>query len=434
MKKAISVVMTFLLVFPMFAVLIPKASASTGLVGYWKFDEGFGNTAADSSGNGNNGTLENGPAWVNGEYGKALSFDGVDDYVYVIGNTDLNPYASNWTISAWVNIAKLSYGMYGGGFPECYGFVIACKRQEEHGSSLTLLVQGGTSATSQAKFAFVWDDFNRAGGAESTLMNVTGWHYVVGVRRGGQLFVYVDGAEFGPNNFGPPENQITPTTEVSSSTPIHFAHHGAWATYHNGTIDEVRIYNRALSKQEIEDLHDIAVVGLTCVEKTVIGVGYSTKLNVTVTNEGSFVESFDLALTANQTVSSPIAVATMTISSLLPGELRTVTFMWSTTGWAKGNYTISAVADTVLGETDTADNTCNAGWVKVTIPGDTNGDQTVNVLDLILIANHLGHTNGDGHTPYSSDWYKCMNTDVQGDNAHNVLDLILCANHLGQHW
>jgi hypothetical protein len=93
-----------------------------------------------------------------------------------------------------------------------------------------------------------------------------------------------------------------------------------------------------------------------------------------------------------------------------------------------------ATADTVSGETDTADNTFNDSWVEVTIPGDTNGDQTVNVLDLILVANHLGHTNGDGHTPFTTDWYKCMNTDVQGDNVHNVLDLIICANHLGQHW
>jgi len=95
---------------------------------------------------------------------------------------------------------------------------------------------------------------------------------------------------------------------------------------------------------------------------------------------------------------------------------------------------IYTAASLVINERNTANNRFVFGIIAVTILGDVNGDKTVNVLDLILIVNHLGHTNGDGHTLYSSDWYKCMNTDVQGDNAHNVLDLILCANHLGQHW
>jgi hypothetical protein len=59
-----------------------------GLVGYWSFDEGSGNIARDYSGNGNNGTLYNfnftaTSGWVDGKVGKALSFDGVDDYVNV---------------------------------------------------------------------------------------------------------------------------------------------------------------------------------------------------------------------------------------------------------------------------------------------------------------------------------------------------------------
>ena len=48
----------------------------SGLVGYWKFDEGSGTTAADLSGSGNNGTLVNGPSWTQGQVNGALSFDG----------------------------------------------------------------------------------------------------------------------------------------------------------------------------------------------------------------------------------------------------------------------------------------------------------------------------------------------------------------------
>lgn len=179
-------------------------------------------------------------------------------------------------------------------------------------------------------------------------------------------------------------------------------------------------------------VHDVAVTNLQRL-KTIVGQGYSCKLNVTVQNQGDFTETFDVTAYASAML-PPAATCRTTIVNLLKGEIRTVTMIWDTTLWAYGNYTMSAVADTVLGETDTVDNTFFDSWVKVTIPGDTNGDQVVNVLDLILIATHLGHINGDGHTPFTLDWYKCMNTDVQGDNVHNVLDLILCASHLGQHW
>jgi len=72
-----------------------------GLVAYWNFDEGSGTIAADSSGNGNNGTLVNGPSWTNGIKGKALLFDGVDDNVTVPNSNSLN-LANSFTLSAWV--------------------------------------------------------------------------------------------------------------------------------------------------------------------------------------------------------------------------------------------------------------------------------------------------------------------------------------------
>ena len=63
-----------------------SADITTGLVGYWTFDEGSGTTAVDSSGNGNTGTLNGsmtGNDWVPGKYGSSLDFDGSDDYINV---------------------------------------------------------------------------------------------------------------------------------------------------------------------------------------------------------------------------------------------------------------------------------------------------------------------------------------------------------------
>ena len=71
-------------------------------VGMWLFDEGSGNTAKDSSDNGNDGELMNGPQWVQGSFGKALEFDGKDDYVKIPSSPMLDPKDGDMTYIAWV--------------------------------------------------------------------------------------------------------------------------------------------------------------------------------------------------------------------------------------------------------------------------------------------------------------------------------------------
>ena len=78
-KRAIVAVFCLLLLGPVWSAW----AADPTLVGWWWFDDGVGTTAADSSGYKNNGTLTNGPMWVAGKFGKAMQFDGVDDYVTV---------------------------------------------------------------------------------------------------------------------------------------------------------------------------------------------------------------------------------------------------------------------------------------------------------------------------------------------------------------
>src|SRR4029079_7772528 len=78
---------------------------SSDLVAYWNFDEGSGTTANDSSGNGNTGTLVNGPQWTTGVTGKALLFDGISHNVTVMDSNSLN-LSSAFTLSAWVNPAS----------------------------------------------------------------------------------------------------------------------------------------------------------------------------------------------------------------------------------------------------------------------------------------------------------------------------------------
>lgn len=184
--------------------------------------------------------------------------------------------------------------------------------------------------------------------------------------------------------------------------------------------------------------HNVAVQNLTG-SATIIHSGRTINIIYNATNLGNVAETFNIIVAYSTSLADvpPLYNQSVTIHSetvsLGPGSKITHTFAWNTSGLSYGLYGISVCTTPVHGETETGDNQLVSA-ILITIQGDTNGDRTVNVLDLILVANHLGHTNGDGHLPYSIDWYKCMNTDLNNDGQHNVLDLILCANHLGQHW
>ena len=67
-------------------VLDVNTTLLNGLVGWWKFDETSGTVAYDSSGNGNHGTLTNGPTWTDGKIGGAINFDGINDYINLANN------------------------------------------------------------------------------------------------------------------------------------------------------------------------------------------------------------------------------------------------------------------------------------------------------------------------------------------------------------
>ncbi len=77
---------------------VPALFAATP-IGQWRFDEGSGTTAVDSSGSGHDGTLVGGPVWTTGRLGQGLSFDGVDDRVDVAHAADLDAYPLS--VAAW---------------------------------------------------------------------------------------------------------------------------------------------------------------------------------------------------------------------------------------------------------------------------------------------------------------------------------------------
>jgi len=171
-------------------------------------------------------------------------------------------------------------------------------------------------------------------------------------------------------------------------------------------------------------VHDVAIIAVSPM-KTIVGQNYTCRINVTVANYGDYTETFNVTLYANATV-----IATIENISLANATLKTVAFVWNTTGFVKGNYTIWAYATPVPGETDTADNTLIDGTVLVTFPGDVNGDGKVRVDDVLAIALHFG--TDQGGPPNSNGYIYDANCDINDDLKIRVDDVLTAALNFGQ--
>jgi hypothetical protein len=173
--------------------------------------------------------------------------------------------------------------------------------------------------------------------------------------------------------------------------------------------------------------HDNAVTNITPY-KTCIGRGYSGNIDVTVGNLGGYPETFNTTVNASQTI-----IATFVNTTLTVGSFSTFTFTWNTTGFAYGNYTISAYAVPVPGDINTTNNSFSYGNVTVTIPGDLNGDFKVILQDLVILANAYGTR--AGIDPPGTGLHKWNpNADINNDGVVGLSDLVILATHYGQHF
>ena len=171
------------------------------------------------------------------------------------------------------------------------------------------------------------------------------------------------------------------------------------------------------------DPHDIGITQFIT-SKTVVGQNFLLLSSLSIFNYGNATEAFDVTVYANTTTIGTFANVTLASRSST-----TLNISWNTTGFASGNYTISAYAWPVQGETYTADNTLVDGIACVVIPGDVNGDGTVNILDAIRLGNHFLET------PSSPGWNQGgNNADINGDGVVNILDAIILGNHFLEHY
>jgi predicted lipoprotein with Yx(FWY)xxD motif len=168
------------------------------------------------------------------------------------------------------------------------------------------------------------------------------------------------------------------------------------------------------------DGHYVAVTRLDTAKdsgKTVIGQGYSTNITITVKNYGIYAESFNTTAYLNTT-----ALHTQKVT-LESSASTTINFTWNTSDFAYGNYTISASVKLAQGETNNWTGSFTYGTVKITVPGDINGDGIVNIKDVTIIAFH---------------WLQKVppapaNADINGDGIVNLLDVTIIVLHWLEH-
>ena len=167
-------------------------------------------------------------------------------------------------------------------------------------------------------------------------------------------------------------------------------------------------------------IHDVAVTDVTSTTpgKTRVGQNLSFKIDATIQNQGNYSETFNVTCYAGN-----ITVGKQQLTMNL-GNTTTIMFIWNTTGVAKGNYTLKAVADTVSGEVDVLDNTFFDSVVQVVMAGDITGDGKVNIYDLREIGKAYGSKIGD--PKYSP------NADLTCDGKINIFDLRIIGKNYGK--
>ena len=207
-------------------VVLTRAAdgAEPAPVGWWRLN---GN-AEDSSGNNNHGTLFGNPPWATGKIGDAVEFDGRHDYVDC-GNDPSLDITGEITISAWIYPTGSGVSTYprivdksdGAGYADA-GYKVYLRSEENY---ILTLSAGGTGIYSSS----------------SVVLNT--WNYVAFITAGTQWKFFLNGVW---------EQWDESALPSSSSNPLFIGNSPAGNRHFEGMIDDVRIYNMALTQEEIQ--------------------------------------------------------------------------------------------------------------------------------------------------------------------------------------
>jgi hypothetical protein len=207
-----------------------RYGSDEGLVAHWKFDDDPGSSIAIDSAGTNNGTLNGDATWTTGRIDGALSFDGDGDYVAVAAIAPLT--GDTLTVQAWIRLDEFA------------------------GATNPILTQYKQLMTHEGYYFYVSDDrptfyvikgFSTRQATSPETINADQWYHVAGTNDGTELKLYVDG-------------QLKASVSSSGFTGVdenaYIGHKYNFSLYYTGLIDDVRIYERAVSEDEFQDIAD----------------------------------------------------------------------------------------------------------------------------------------------------------------------------------
>ena len=274
MKKVFSIGFTGALIALgvfVFTAHLAIAAHPAGPAGYWALDEGAGTVATDSSGHSNDGAI-NGAVYAGSGApvpgsADALSFDGVDDYVQVSDNAELD-ISTAITVAGWIRLDSFTQ----------QATVAGKWRDISAANERGYLLVVATDGTPRFYISTTGADFAVATGAA---LSIGVWHHLLGTYDGTTVNLYVDGT------------LVASTLQVGAiflnDEPLLIGANdgfgGSSRKFTDGTIDEVQIYNRVLTSDEIEILSnagdtlfvdDDGQIGFGSIDCDGVGVGAYT--------------------------------------------------------------------------------------------------------------------------------------------------------------
>ncbi len=213
----------------------PPPPTTSSLVAAYGFNETSGTTVSDSSGYGNNGTTTNTVWSTLGKNGGAISFNGSSSRVNIADSASLD-LTSGMTLEAWVRPETLSG----------WDTVIL----KEQSANLIYALYANTDTNRPSAHVYVGGDIDTRGPSQ---LAANTWTHMASTYDGTTLKLFINGVQVSSRAVG--GNILT------SSGALRIGSNAVWGEYYSGLIDDVRVYNRALSAAEIQTDMATAVGG-----------------------------------------------------------------------------------------------------------------------------------------------------------------------------
>jgi len=246
-----------------------QAQSDDGLVAEWHFDEGSGSVLVDSSGNGNDGVIY-GATWVEGKYGYGLLFNGVDNYVEVPHSTSLD-ITNAITIEAWVKMNSMKDMAIVGKEYNQYGFVYGMGWLTPGGKPPRKFIGRTATGGSTNEVGYIWSPAFEQ------------FYHLTFTYDNSFMKLYIDGVKVASLKQSGSFNSNDKSLIIGMRS-------GNNDLYFNGIIDEVSIYKRALSAEEIKTRYEQGPDALALTKTATpqsIKQGQTTTITLTVKNTGT---------------------------------------------------------------------------------------------------------------------------------------------------